>query len=129
MSLPRTLATAATLLVFWCTVHAEEPARRILRAGSAATASYPPLLELAERAGTPLESLDPLWFSDGKEREGETAAKKALRDGTVDVLTLVPLWRPSNEVDDLTKRGFAANPKILVTVREEWHLFGPKRIR
>ena len=62
-------------------------------------------------------------FLAGKEREGETAAKKALHDGTVDVLTLVLLGKPSKEVDDLTKRGFAANPKILVTVREEWHPF------
>jgi hypothetical protein len=47
-------------------------------------------------------------------------AKAALRAGTVDVLTLSPIWLPDEGIENFAKLGFEHNPNIRVTVQEFW---------
>jgi hypothetical protein len=47
-------------------------------------------------------------------------AKKLLREGTVDVLTLSPIWLPEEGIENFAKLAFEHNPAIRVTVQEYW---------
>ena len=47
-------------------------------------------------------------------------AKTALSSGTVDVLTLSPIWMPDEGIEKFAKLGFEHNPNIRVTVQEFW---------
>ena len=48
------------------------------------------------------------------------AAKQALEAGTVDVLTLSPIWLPDDGIDKFAELGLRHNPKIRVAVQEFW---------
>ncbi|HEV7404161.1 MAG TPA: hypothetical protein VGO11_14570 [Chthoniobacteraceae bacterium] len=52
--------------------------------------------------------------------EEKNAARKALTEGKVDVLTLAPIWMPDKGIDNFAKLGFEHNPNIVVTVQEFW---------
>jgi hypothetical protein len=47
-------------------------------------------------------------------------AKVALSSGSVDVLTLSPIWMPDEGIEKFAKLGFQHNPKIRITVQEFW---------
>jgi hypothetical protein len=47
-------------------------------------------------------------------------AKKALTAGSVDVLTLSPIWLPEEGIENFAKLAFEHNPAIRVTVQEYW---------
>jgi hypothetical protein len=47
-------------------------------------------------------------------------AKKALRDGKVDVLTLSPIHLPDEGIERFAKLALEHNPKVRVTVQEFW---------
>jgi hypothetical protein len=47
-------------------------------------------------------------------------AKEALTAGTVDVLTLSPIWMPDEGIDDFAKLGLEKNPNLRITVQEFW---------
>ena len=47
-------------------------------------------------------------------------AKAALRAGTVDVLTLSPIWMPDEGIEKFARLGVEHNPNIRVTVQEFW---------
>jgi len=47
-------------------------------------------------------------------------AKKQLTAGTVDVLTLAPIWLPEEGIEKFARLGFEHNPAIRVTVQEYW---------
>jgi len=60
---------------------------------------------------------------DGKERGKQppvNAAKNALTAGTVDVLTLSPIWMPDEGIDSFAELGLAHNPNLRITVQEFW---------
>jgi len=50
----------------------------------------------------------------------KNTAKKLLRAGGVDVLTLSPIWLPEEGIEKFAKLGFEHNPDIRVTVQEYW---------
>ena len=52
--------------------------------------------------------------------EEKNAAKKALTEGKVDVLTLAPIWMPDPGIENFAKLGYEHNPNIMVTVQEFW---------
>ncbi len=52
--------------------------------------------------------------------EEKNLAKKALRAGQVDVLTLSPIWLPEEGIEKFATLGFEHNPNIRVTVQEYW---------
>jgi hypothetical protein len=52
--------------------------------------------------------------------DDKNEAKKALSAGTVDVLTLAPIWLPEEGIEKFAKLGFDHNPAIRVTVQEYW---------
>jgi len=47
-------------------------------------------------------------------------AKAALTSGSVDVLTLSPIWMPDEGIDDFAAFAYQHNPNIRVTVQEFW---------
>lgn len=47
-------------------------------------------------------------------------AKEALTSGTVDVLTLSPIWMPDPGIDDFAALALQHNPNVRVTVQEYW---------
>lgn len=47
-------------------------------------------------------------------------AKKALKEGKVDVLTLSPIWLPDEGIENFVKLAVQHNPDIRVTVQEFW---------
>jgi hypothetical protein len=47
-------------------------------------------------------------------------AKKALRGGKVDVLTLAPIYLPDEGIENFAKLALENNPKIRITVQEFW---------
>ncbi len=47
-------------------------------------------------------------------------AKQALRAGTVDVLTLSPIWLPDEGIENFATLAVQANPNIRITVQEYW---------
>jgi hypothetical protein len=47
-------------------------------------------------------------------------AKAALTSGTVDVLTLSPIWMPDEGIDDFAALALEHNPDVRVTVQEFW---------
>jgi hypothetical protein len=47
-------------------------------------------------------------------------AKAALTSGTVDVLTLSPIWMPDEGIDDFAALAYQHNPDVRVTVQEFW---------
>lgn len=47
-------------------------------------------------------------------------AKQALKAGTVDVLTLTPIYLPDDGIEKFAQLGLAHNPDIRVTVQEFW---------
>lgn len=47
-------------------------------------------------------------------------AKRALRDGKVDVLTLSPIWLPDQGIENFATLAVQGNPKVRVTVQEYW---------
>lgn len=87
----------------------------------------PMLVELAKGAGI-----------DGHEMTGRSAiggsmvmkhwdvpeetnlAKKALREGKVDVLTLSPIWLPDAGIENFAMLAVQHNPAIRITVQEYW---------
>jgi len=85
------------------------------------------LYEMANAAGTPdhqVSGTSPIGGSrviqpwDVPEEKNE--AKKALRAGTVDVLTLSPIWLPDEGIEKLAKLAVEHNPNVRVTVQEYW---------
>lgn len=52
--------------------------------------------------------------------EEKNKTKKALIDGSVDVLTLSPIWLPDEGIENFAKLGFEHNKDIRVTVQEFW---------
>lgn len=52
--------------------------------------------------------------------DDKNEAKKALREGKVDVLTLAPIWLPDEGIDNFAKLAYEHNPNIRVTVQEYW---------
>ena len=46
--------------------------------------------------------------------------KKALTAGTVDVLTLSPIWLPDEGIEKLARLAYEHNPNVRVTVQEFW---------
>jgi hypothetical protein len=52
--------------------------------------------------------------------EEKNKAKKELRDGKVDVLTLSPIHLPDEGIENFVRLGVEHNPKIRVTVQEFW---------
>jgi hypothetical protein len=52
--------------------------------------------------------------------EEKNEARAALRAGTVDVLTLSPIWLPDEGIEKFARLGFEHNPEIRVTVQEFW---------
>ena len=52
--------------------------------------------------------------------EEQNEAKKALRAGKVDVLTLSPIWLPDEGIEKFAALAFEHNPKVRVTVQEYW---------
>jgi hypothetical protein len=57
----------------------------------------------------------------GQPKQPETnTAKDALTAGTVDVLTLSPIWMPDEGIDDFAQLGLAHNPSLRITVQEFW---------
>jgi len=52
--------------------------------------------------------------------EEKNEAKKALRKGTVDVLTLSPIWLPEEGIEKFAKLAVEHNPNVRVTVQEYW---------
>jgi hypothetical protein len=48
------------------------------------------------------------------------AAKAALRAGSVDVLTLSPIWLPDEGIEKFARLGLEYNPNIRLTVEEFW---------
>lgn len=52
--------------------------------------------------------------------EEKNAAKKALREGKVDVLTLSPIYLPDEGIEQFAKLGLEHNPNIRITVQEFW---------
>jgi hypothetical protein len=52
--------------------------------------------------------------------EQKNKAKKALRDGKVDVLTLSPIHLPDEGIERFAKLALDHNPKVRVTVQEFW---------
>ena len=52
--------------------------------------------------------------------DDQNQAKKALEAGTVDVLTLSPMYTPDEGIVNFAKLGLEHNPKIRVTVQEFW---------
>jgi len=47
-------------------------------------------------------------------------AKEALTSGTVDVLTLSPIWMPDPGIEDFATYAYEHNPNVRVTVQEYW---------
>jgi hypothetical protein len=47
-------------------------------------------------------------------------AKQALETGQVDVLTLAPIFMPDDGIDKFAALALAKNPKIRITVQEDW---------
>jgi hypothetical protein len=60
--------------------------------------------------------LDHMWGIP----DGENAARKALRAGKVDVLTLSPIWLPDPGIEKFTKLALENNPAARVTIQEFW---------
>ena len=52
--------------------------------------------------------------------EEKNEAKRALRDGKVDVLTLSPIWLPDEGIEKFATLALEHNPNIRVTVQEYW---------
>src|ERR1051325_6419622 len=52
--------------------------------------------------------------------EENNEARKALRAGTVDVLTLSPIWLPDEGIEKFAKLAVEHNPNVRVTVQEFW---------
>jgi hypothetical protein len=52
--------------------------------------------------------------------DDKNKAKKALRDGTVDVLTLAPIHLPDDGIEKFATLAVENNPKVRVTVQENW---------
>jgi hypothetical protein len=52
--------------------------------------------------------------------DGKNTVKPALRTGTVQVLTLSPIYLPDDGIEKLTKFALEYNPDIRVTVQEFW---------
>ncbi len=52
--------------------------------------------------------------------EDKNLAKQALRAGTVDVLTLSPIWLPEEGIEKFAALGFEHNKNIRVTVQKYW---------
>jgi hypothetical protein len=69
-------------------------------------------------------------------KDEDNAAKKALRDGTVDVLTLTPIYLPDDGIERFAQLGLEHNANIRLTVQEFWlpfdqyepHFYDPPRI-
>ena len=75
-----------------------------------------------------------LWHWDVKDESNE--AKKALLAGTVDVLTLTPIYLPDDGIEKFAQLGSEHDPNIRVTVQEFWlpfdqyepHFYDPPQI-
>jgi hypothetical protein len=88
---------------------------------------YPILTEMAKAAGIP-DHQPAGWSRIGGSRviqhwdvaEEKNEAKKTLRAGKVDVLTLSPIWLPDEGIEKFARLGFEHNPEIRVTVQEFW---------
>jgi hypothetical protein len=52
--------------------------------------------------------------------DAKNKAKRALRDGKVDVLTLSPIFLPDDGIERFAKLALEHNPKVRVTVQEFW---------
>lgn len=52
--------------------------------------------------------------------EQQNEARKALRSGKVDVLTLSPIWLPDDGIEKFAKLALEHNPNVRVTVQEYW---------
>lgn len=52
--------------------------------------------------------------------EEQNEAKKALRAGNVDVLTLSPIWLPDEGIAKFATLAFEHNPNVRVTIHEFW---------
>ena len=52
--------------------------------------------------------------------DDKNQAKKALREGKVDVLTLSPMHQPDDGIEKFAELGLKGNPNIRVTIQEFW---------
>jgi hypothetical protein len=86
-----------------------------------------PLAEMAKAAGIKDHKRVGRQFLGGSRTlqhwnlpDDKDMARKALKTGEVDVLTLSPIQQPDEGVDNFVKLGLKHNPKIRVTVQASW---------
>jgi hypothetical protein len=86
-----------------------------------------PLAEMARAAGLAAHKTVGVQFLGGSRTlahwqlpDGKDKARKALKTGKVDVLTLSPIQHPDEGVDNFVKLALRHNPAIRVTVQASW---------
>jgi hypothetical protein len=86
-----------------------------------------PLAEMAQAAGIKDHQRAGMQFLGGSRTlqhwnlaDNKDKAKKALRTGAVDVLTLSPIQQPDEGVDHFVKLALKHNPNVRVTVQASW---------
>lgn len=88
--------------------------------------TYPQVRQMALAAGLQQEEagLSSIGGSMVKKHwdvpDDKNLAKKALKEGKVDVLTLSPIWLPDEGIENFAKLAVQHNPDIRVTVQEYW---------
>lgn len=88
--------------------------------------TYPQVRQMAEAAG--LQQVEAGLSSIGGSMvqkhwlvpDDKNLAKKALKEGKVDVLTLSPIWLPDEGIENFAKLAVQHNPDIRITVQEFW---------
>lgn len=88
--------------------------------------TYPQVRQMAEAAG--LQQAEAGLSSIGGSMvqkhwlvaDDKNLAKKALKEGQVDVLTLSPIWLPDEGIENFAKLAVQHNPDIRITVQEYW---------
>lgn len=88
--------------------------------------SYQQVAQMAQAAGLQhqLAGLSSIGGSTVKKHwdlaDAKNLAKKALKEGQVDVLTLSPIWLPDEGIENFAKLAVQHNPDIRITVQEFW---------
>jgi hypothetical protein len=111
------------------TVHQESiPGLRVFTCGHSFHVWVVPILsELAKNAGIDEHRVAGVSSIGGSTvlkhwdvPDEKNKAKEALRAGSVDVLTLSPIWLPDEGIDKFAALAVEANPKIRITVQQFW---------
>jgi hypothetical protein len=102
--------------------------QRVFSCGHSFHYFVPPILsEMAKSAGIKNHEMAGLSAIGGSRviqhwdvPEDKNNAKKALRAGKVDVLTLSPIYLPDEGIENFVKLALDNNPKVRITVQELW---------